>query len=177
METATESLWSKSKVLIKGIIIIVLVLFLLIPTFFVTELVTERQQRQKEAIQEVSSKWATEQVVTGPIIVLPYWKVESTQVDKIIRSKQFAYFLPDELTINGNITPKEKYRGIYKVMLYTSKLDISGIFKNIDPARLGIAASDIIWGEAYVKLNISDVKGLNKELHIKINDSSYTLSP
>src|SRR5688500_2695644 len=120
METANETLWSKSKVLIKGVIIIILVLVLLIPTFFVTELVREREQRQREAIQKVSSKWAMDQVVTGPVIVLPYWKVESTQADKVIRSKQFAYFLPDELTINGNITPREKYRGIYKVMLYAS---------------------------------------------------------
>ena len=177
METNTESFWSKSKVLVKGFIIVIMVLLLLIPTFFVSELVREREQRQQEAINEVSSKWATRQVVTGPIIVLPFWKIENTTADKIVRSKQFAYFLPDELTINGTITPKEKYRGIYKVMLYTSKIDLSGSFKQVDPAKLGILPADIIWNEAYVKLNISDVKGLNEELHLKLNDSSYVLSP
>ncbi len=72
METVTENFWTKSKILIKAVIIGGLSIVLLIPTFFVKELIEERELRQKDAIQEVSSKWAGRQNLTGPIIVLPY---------------------------------------------------------------------------------------------------------
>ena len=129
METTIQNVWTKSKVLIKGLIIAFLVLLLIIPTFFVQELIREREQRQKEAVVEVSNKWAGAQVVTGPMIVLPYWQTDGDTTIKKIRSKHFAYFLPDELSVNANVMPQEKYRGIYKIMLYNSSVELSGSFK------------------------------------------------
>src|SRR5687767_6147254 len=111
-ESASQSIWSKSKVLLKGVIIIFIVLILMIPTIFVKELIQEREDRQQEAIAEVSSKWAGSQAVTGPMIVLPFWRTDSDNGVKAIRSKHFAFFLPDQLTVNSSITPQEKYRGI-----------------------------------------------------------------
>src|SRR5215213_611016 len=142
MESVAENIWSKSKLLIKGFIIGVLVLLLIIPSLYVQNLVQEREQRQKEAIAEVSNKWAGHQVITGPFIVLPYWQTDSDTAIKKIRSKHFAYFLPDVLSVNASVTPKEKYRGIYKVMLYASKIHLSGAFNNIDLQKLNILPGD-----------------------------------
>ncbi len=60
METTStiSNVWQKSKLLVKGLIIGVLVLLLLIPSLFVQNLIKEREGRQKEAVAEVSSKWA-----------------------------------------------------------------------------------------------------------------------
>ncbi len=177
METTVETIWTKSKVLVKGLIIGVMVLLLLIPTFYVSSLIEEREQRQNEAIAEVSSKWAGRQVITGPVIVLPYWQTENATPEKRVRVKKFSYFLPDDLNITASLTPQEKYRGIYKVMLYNSKINLTGSFRQIDPLKLGIPGEDIIWNESYVKLNITDVKGLNEELKMNLGDSTLVLSP
>ncbi|MDB5196387.1 MAG: creD [Flaviaesturariibacter sp.] len=177
METATQNLWSKSKVLIKGFVIGFLVLLLLIPTFYVQNLIEEREQRQKEAIAEVSSKWAGRQTVTGPMIGIPFWQVESETAGKIVRSKHYAYFLPDQLSISSQLMPQEKHRGIYKVMLYTSTINLSGSFQSVDPQKLGISPADIIWSDVFVKLSIADVKGLNEEVNLKWGDSLLNLSP
>lgn len=177
METTIQNVWTKSKVLIKGLIIAFLVLLLIIPTFFVQELIREREQRQKEAVVEVSNKWAGAQVVTGPMIVLPYWQTDGDTTIKKIRSKHFAYFLPDELSVNANVIPQEKYRGIYKIMLYNSSVELSGSFKNIDLQKLNILPEDVIWNEAFVKFNLSDVKGLNQELVLTVNNQPLNLSP
>ena len=177
METTIQNVWTKSKVLIKGLIIAFLVLLLIIPTFFVQELIREREQRQKEAVVEVSNKWAGAQVVTGPMIVLPYWQTDGDTTIKKIRSKHFAYFLPDELSVNANVMPQEKYRGIYKIMLYNSSVELSGSFKNIDLQKLNILPEDVIWNEAFVKFNLSDVKGLNQELVLTVNNQPLNLSP
>ena len=93
METIIQNVWTKSKLLIKGLIIGLLVLILQIPAFYVKDLVAERETRQYEAIAEVSSKWAASQVVTGPVLVLPYWetKTDATTL-KTTREKQHAFF-------------------------------------------------------------------------------------
>lgn len=178
MQTIMANAWSKSKLLIKALIIGVLVLVLQIPMFYVQDLVQERQARQEEAIMEVSSKWAGKQTLTGPVVVLPYWKnVTKDTANKTGRIKSYAYFLPDDLLVDASVTPHEKYRGIYKVMLYTSQINISGAFNNIDPAKLQIPNEDVIWNESYVRLNISDAKGLNDELNLQWNNQLLPLAP
>ena len=72
MKTTANNILQKSKLLIKGLIIGGLVLLLLIPAIFVQNLIREREQRQKEAVVEVSSKWAGKQIISGPVLVLPY---------------------------------------------------------------------------------------------------------
>ena len=177
METTLQNVWSKSKVLIKGLIISFLALLLVIPTLFIQNLIQEREQRQKEAIAEVSNKWAGNQVVTGPMIVLPYWQTDSDTAIKKVRNKHFAYFLPDELSIKANVVSKEKYRGIYKVMLYNSIINLSGTFREINLQKLNILPEDVIWSESFVKINVSDVKGLNEELVLNWNKQPLLLSP
>ena len=176
METVVQNFWSKTKIIFKGLIIGGIVLILQIPTIFVQDLIKEREQRQKEAIAEVSSKWARKQNIAGPILVLPFWQTSSDSSNKRI-TKHFAYFLPDILTINSTVTPEEKYRGIYKVMLYTSRIKLKGAFNSVALEKLKLEPKDVIWNEAFVHINISDVKGLNEELKLQWNNQLHTMSP
>ena len=66
------SLLDKSKLFFKAIIIFVMAFFLWIPTNLIREVIREREGRQHEAIEDVSSKWAGRQTITGPILVIPY---------------------------------------------------------------------------------------------------------
>jgi inner membrane protein len=173
METIAQSVWTKSKLLIKGLIIAGMALLLQIPAYYVRNLVEEREQTQKAAINEVSSKWAGKQNISGPVVVVPYW-TEETPNNKI---RHHLSFLPDELLINSTVTPQERYRGIYKVMLYTSKNNLSGGFREVQPEKLNVPLQNILWNEAFVKLNLSDAKGLNDELKLAWGNQVLTLSP
>jgi inner membrane protein len=177
METIVQNVWNKSKLLIKGLIIALLILLLQIPAYYVKGLIEEREQRQQQAITEVSSKWAGRQNIAGPVLVVPYLKYDSDTLIVKSKARHLAYFLPDELTVHSTITPQEKYRGIYKVMLYTSGVHLSGLFNEIHPEKLGIATEDILWKDAYIKFNISDTKGLNDELKVNWNNKILGLSP
>jgi len=176
METVIQNVWTKTKVLIKALIIGGIVLILQIPTFYVQDLIKEREQRQKEAIAEVSGKWATKQNIVRPVLVLPYWQQNADSTNKNV-SKHFGYFLPDVLNINSTVSPEEKYRGIYKVMLYTSKVNLKGVFNSVALDKLKIDPKDVIWNEAFVHINIADVKGLNDELRLQWNNQVLTMSP
>lgn len=175
METLVQKAWTKSKLLIKTGIVGVILLLLQIPTYSVEQLIAEREHRQKEATEEVSSKWAGPQNIAGPVLAVPYLKTTNDSTAK--REKHIAYFLPEELTINATAIPVEKYRGIYKVALYSSQVNLSGRFDAVHPERLGIAPGDLLWNEAFVKMSLSDSRGLNDEVRLKLNDSTYTLAP
>ncbi|HEU4632426.1 MAG TPA: inner membrane CreD family protein, partial [Flavisolibacter sp.] len=160
METLVQSLWTKSKTLIKGLIIALLALVLQIPAFYVQDLIAERETRQREAVAEVSSKWAAAQTVTGPVLVLPYWDTKTdANTSGATKTKQYAFFLPDDLSIEARVTPEERHRGIYKVMLYSSNISMKGRFRNLSIEKLNIVPENIIWDEAAVKLPITDNMG------------------
>jgi inner membrane protein len=72
IETTISSLWDKGKLFFKCIIIFVMALALWIPTYLIMNMVKERESRQKEAIADISNKWAGKQTVTGPILMIPY---------------------------------------------------------------------------------------------------------
>jgi len=172
--TVIHEVWSKSKLLIKGLVIGFLVLLLLIPLFYVQNLIEERENRQQEAIKEVSAKWAGEQTVAGPVVVIPYLQPTLDTAVKKGYTKHFAYLLPKDLVINATINPQEKHRGIYKIMLYTSAIDLSGLFTDEGFATLQLANNQVLWNEAFVRLNIGDTKGLNDELKVAWNDTTLT---
>jgi inner membrane protein len=177
METVVTSIWQKSKVIIKALVIGIMALLLLIPTFFVQDLIKERENRQKEAVLEVSSKWATRQIITGPIIVLPYWEKTADANGHVTNNKHFAHFLPEQLTISSTVTPKEKYRGIYKVMLYTSQIKLSGYYDSLSLEKVFVPAQDVIWNEAVMRLYVSDNKGLNDEVKLNVNGTNLSFTP
>jgi len=58
MENVIITLWNRNKIVLKSFWIGILTLLLLIPTLFIQNLIEERQQRQQEAVTEVSSRWA-----------------------------------------------------------------------------------------------------------------------
>ena len=130
----------KTNILFKVFIIVFIALLLLIPTTMVKNIIREREEIQNSAIEEVSEKWATSQTFTGPYISVPYNKYvkqfsEIDSVEKIIKLKKWLHFLPQALAINGNILPERRYRGIYEIVVYESKINISGNFNSLDLSK------------------------------------------
>lgn len=65
--------WNHFRILFKSAVIGALILLLLIPTSLIQNLVSERQQRQQDAVLEIDSHWAGSQTITGPVIGVPYF--------------------------------------------------------------------------------------------------------
>lgn len=155
---------SSNKTLIKGIITGVLILVLLIPTFFISSLVGERQDRKEKIITEASNSWAGNQILSGPYLFIPY-KVGA----------QHIIVLPEHIDVTGSVIPEDRERSIYKVLLYKSSLNGKGSFsfklpKDIDSGGLQIADARLCFG-------ISDFKGIEDRVVINFNNTDYELSP
>ena len=172
----TEAL-QKSKIFFKALMIGGLVLLLLIPSLMVQNLIQEREQRQKQAFDEVSGKWADAQNITGPVLVLPYNESVPNASGAATIVRRQAYILPDKLSVQGEMKPEERHRGIYQVMLYSASLNLAGQFNSIPLKQLRIEPSDVLWNEAYVCIDLADARGLKEEMQLKWNDSTITLNP
>lgn len=117
---------ASNKVIIKAAITGGLILLMLIPTVFITNLVKEREQRQHEVVEEVSNKWAKAQTITGPYIVIPHVETYLTKENKkeVIRTN--VVLLPEDLAVSGTLAPEERKRSIYTVLLYKTNLLAKG---------------------------------------------------
>lgn len=177
METVTTQPRLKIWALVKAGIIGVIFLILQIPAFLIQDLVKEREAREKEAVMEISSKWALSQEVEGPAVIIPYWEtVPVDSITRVIRRKQYLSVYPDKMNFSSSVSPIEKHRGIYKAILYNSTINCSGLFNGIDMNRIRVQNENLLWNEAFVKMNVSDVQGLSEELKINWNDTVLNFS-
>ena len=178
------SFLERNAALIKGFFIGFLIFLLLIPTILIQSLISEREVRKAEAVREVSSKWGNNQQLIGPILRIPYYEI--SKVEKLNTSGKkeieqtknlaFAYFLPDKLSISGNLNPEKRNRGIYDIVVYRSKLNFSGNFSEIPFEKLNILPENIVWKDAAVLLTISDFRGIEEEVSLNWNEKKSTFN-
>jgi inner membrane protein len=114
------------------------------------------------------------QSIAGPIITISR-KVEKTD------SKGNEYFvikddhyLPEILKIDVEVMPEKRYKGIYVVMLYKSKLKMSGAF---NLSKLKEKYADENFYESYISFNISDLRGIQKDAELILDRKKYKLTP
>lgn len=176
--------WLKTSITARMLMVGFLTIILLIPLFFIENLIRERSHRQTEVINEINQQWGNEVLIYGPILKVPYKTYkEKTVTDKntkkvyteTIEEIKHAYFFPEKLNINSNINPEEKKRGIYTTAVYNSKMDITGTFVKPDFSDIEINDKDIIWDKAKIIIQSSNVKGVN-EANLKLGDTNYELT-
>lgn len=167
----------KISVALKILFIGFLMLVLLIPTLMISFLVQERKGRQDEASREIFSTWAGEQTVDGPVLVVPY-QVEEYEASYGMRLKTYyAYFLPEQLKVQGEAKVEERARRIFKVPVYTSQLLIQGSFKDPDFSALALNAKTILWNQAFLRLGLSDPKGIRESVQLVWNGQTLPFQP
>ena len=163
---------------LKGIVIFFLMLALLIPTFMIESLIHEREGRQNEAINEVSSKWGQRQTISGPVLVLPYQEIRRSPDGKeTFKETKYAYFLPDELRVNGQVTPEKRHRGIFDVVLYGSQLTLEGVFNQPVVQKLIPAEAIVLWDKATLALGIPDLRGLEDQVTLDWDGKPNVFDP
>ncbi|MBN1416617.1 MAG: cell envelope integrity protein CreD [Bacteroidales bacterium] len=157
-------------------IIAIITLLLLIPAGMIQNLIREREQRCKDTINEVTSKWGNSQTLCGPVLTVPYKTYMQTN-DGIVTSIHHAHFLPSSLDISGSVVPEVRYRGIYEVIAYKTSLLYQGSFDPVDLRTLSINPTDVLWKEAIIEIGIPDMRGINQPVIVSWNESRVPIAP
>ena len=158
-------------------IIAFLTLILLIPALMIQSLITERKERRDSAASEISDKWGNSQTLAGPVLSIPYYSYLKDDNNNLIRNINYAHFLPEDLRIEGNIKPEIRYRGLYEVVVYNGRLNLSGVFNPPDLNGLNVPVQDIIWKDAILSVGITDMKGIQDFIEIVWNEKKYSANP
>lgn len=178
LPTQVKSLWERNRLFIKAVIIFFMALALWIPTNFILELIKERQGRQKEAVADISSKWAGKQTVTGPLLMVPYLETAKDGNSNAVAEKKNLYLLPATSEMHATIFPEKRYRGIYQVIVYRSEVTIKGKFNPLPWQQLRIADINILWDEAVLLFQVQDnITGINEDLYVQWGDKKIVFNP
>jgi len=153
-----------------------LILFLMIPVGLIMNLISDREMLRTETEIEIQDNWGRSQTLSGPIITIPYYKYE-TKDEKPVRIKTYLHLLPENLDIKGEIFPETRYRGIYKVAVYTSKLQIQGNFMPATKLIESIPNENILWNEARIELEIPDLRGIQEAIHLQLDETVLKAEP
>ena len=172
------TLYDKSKFFLKGLVIFVMAIFLWIPTHFIMEVIRERENRQKEAIADISNKWAGKQTVTGPILMVPFRDTVKDVKGNIGLVNKNAYFLPEKNDIRSRVMPEKRKRGIYEVVVYRSETTMDIKFNPLPWKDLNIPAESFNWKEAVLIFSVTDnLKGINEDIYLNWDSSRIILNP
>ena len=183
-----------SSSLTKLFVIFVLVIITLIPMSLIDDLVSERKQREQHVSSEIANKWGKDQVITSPIIALPYSYVLESVVrdakgkESVVKSveEDWIYVLPNTTEIKSDVNPESLKRGIYKSVVYNANLSLKGAFELLDENTLPVAAKEINWQGAKMIFGIQDIKGLSvtpsftfgsKKVDLKMQSRAFHLFP
>jgi inner membrane protein len=173
--------WLKESVTVKLLFIGVLIIVLLIPSSLINNLISERAQRQDEMISDVSDKWSGEQLVTGPVLVIPYRKhIQKMDTSNKVTTQDVMenlYILPDNLNIKAGLNTQILHRGIFDVAVYNSLVKVSGNFSKASLAGLSLTADQLMLNKAHLIFSITDLKGLKNNPVIKAAGQTLTVEP
>lgn len=175
--TNPPSFWQRNAVILKLSVIFILVLLLLIPKSMIEGVIRERSYRQNEAISEVGEKWGHPQTLTGPYLSIPYDEVYLDKENKPTKVVRYLHILPKQLETSGNLDPKQLNRGIYDVTVYSSNLEVSGVFELPDLSSLDLDSASIHWNQTKMCMGISDLRGIERELHVMANGKDLLWNP
>lgn len=155
--------------LIKAVLVALVFVVLLVPLAMIGGIVDERAARQYAVAQEIADSSYGRQVVTGPVLSLPYVEEYENEFgtgrEKTVQRHRLERMLrvfPATTDMRGSVVVSEKRRGLFKVRTFAFVSEVRGEFVLDGSARIERTreGSRITWGPAVVTLGLSDPRGL-----------------
>jgi len=133
-----------------------------IASLLVLGMTNERQNRFSLAKLEIAEKWSKRQVIVGPMIIR-HDPAENLPV----------YILPETLRYETVLEPEVRSRGIFKSVVYTSTIKVSGEFLRNDLQSAVPQGSRM----ATFSVAITDTRGIEKQFDLSWNGDTHVFNP
>ena len=162
--------------------IVLIALLLLIPTGMIKSIIYEREQTQREAIDEVSEKWGGAQTLQGPVLTIPYTRYvkeidKATGKESLVQITERLHVLPSKLDIQASVKPDRRHRGVYEIVVYNSALHVSGAFTKLDFKDLEAKGHSFKFNEATLNAGIDDLRGIEKQIELNWEGKKLPFNP
>ena len=151
---------------LKILMVLGLTLAILVPLAMIRGTIHERQAYRDDAVRDVAANFGGRQVFGGPVLVVPYTQtVEEDVVQddgslrKVVRRETGQWtFFPDTLSVDGELRPDTRRRGLHEVRVYQWNGVAKAVFDARIPADEGTTRR--IVGQPWLSYGIADVGGL-----------------
>jgi inner membrane protein len=147
---------------------IVVGVVLTVPLFSVWLLVYDRQSQQEQASSSITAGWGGPQLVSGPVLVIPYRATATETVmqngQSVIRTNEVVRELtlaPEASELSTILRPEVRKRSIYEAVVYNAAVSGKARFTlPSDLARTGVDLSHMDMSRAELRFGLTDPKGL-----------------
>ncbi len=140
-------------------------------------IVNDRNELSEATQTEIAESWSKRQDFVGPIICVPV----------IDESKENAlpytcmYVLPERLVMTSDIESEILHRGIFDASVYRTRISGKGTFNLKEMKLKGVMAGSskpirYDWSNAQIIAAISDRRGIEEGLKVKIGDKDLELN-
>lgn len=162
---------------LKLVILGLLVAASLLPLQSIRGLIAERQETSLAVEKEIVGSWGGEQRIVGPVLVVPLAAGgmgrdagspdSETGISYAEDSASFEsdhlFIMPESLSIDAELDPQIRRRGIYETVLYTARTRVSGSFARPNLEELGFEDTGRIrWDKARFEVFLTDIRGIIK---------------
>ena len=169
----------------KGVALGAVALALVAALAMVSDIVSERQDRLRQAERSVMDSLASEQTLVGPVLQRQCeesW--DSLQGDekdrRVVRMhREFNVVRPAQtLAIQAKTQQEPRYRGIYKVNGYAMKAELNATFAAADLAvpMATTSKGEVVCKPARLWVALGDTRGLGR-VELRANDALLAVSP
>lgn len=184
---AARPSWLRTSLTFKVLAIGAIVVLLAIPLMLLRGLIAEREQMRDTARRDVAAQWGQAQSIGGPVLTIPYVSTETTTTGEgrapvVSTVTRYVHVFPDRLEANGRLTTEVRTRGIFRVVLYNTGLDLTGAFPSMpavvaDAAALGIPADALRPEQAFLQVGITDMVGIRDVVRVRWDSTTHEADP
>jgi len=158
---------------------------LMVPLLLVYALVYDRQSQSETAQNSINSGWGGDQVIAGPVIVVPFRtsQTQNVEVDgktstRVVEVEKYLYISPTENKVTTAVKPEERRKSIYSSVLYEAQVTGAAKFElPADLPRFGVTRERLLWDRAELRMGASDSRGLTKGGTLKANGTALEVQP
>jgi inner membrane protein len=166
-------------------LVIVVGFLLSVPLFMVWLLVYDREQQSQVAQASIAAGWGGPQVMTGPLLVIPYRSevVETVTENgrQVTRARQVWQKLtlsPELSDIATQVRPETRRRSIYEAVVYEAQVSGRARFAlPEDLSRFGVVVDQMDLSRAELRFGLSDPRGLGANPQVSAGGRPLRLQP
>lgn len=188
---------------LRFIIVGCLVLLMMIPILFVSEIINDRAQYNRQTRDSVGQEWGGRQLISGPVLVIPVQEtvtirekqpvldpltglqeldgndkplVRHVDVQKTV-NRAPIYLYPDMFKTVIETTTQERHRGIFTVPVYSASAEITFDFPT-ETAEDALRGKEVArWDRAAIELRVSSNRALRGATELTADGTPLEIEP
>jgi inner membrane protein len=160
-------------------------LVLVIPLVMVYALVGDREQQSQTAQAQIVAGWGGSQVVSSPILAIPYMRessqtevIEGRSVTRTTQVRDQLFLAPATQAVRTTLKPQSRSYSIYSSVIYEAALAGEARFElPEDLERFGVGRDRLLLDQAELRFGVSDPRGLMRDATVSVGGRDLRLQP